>query len=151
MAATGTNSNSQTSIVDRLVSKFGLNKADVQKVFDEDRATHQAERQAAVNDKLAQLVKDGKLTQDQADKLTAKAKELADAREANRGKFKDMTDAERKAAIDKERDAIKTWLNDNKIDDQYARFVFGGGHLGPGGPGMGGMGHFDDQPPADSN
>lgn len=133
-ATNNTDTSGQSSIVDKLVTKFGLNKADVQKVFDEEKTTRDAERQQKTADKLAELVKDGKLTQEQADKLTAKAKELQTTRQANRDAMKDKTDEERKATMDKERDAIKTWLSDNKIDEKYARFIFGGGH-GHGGPG----------------
>lgn len=145
VASAATNNNQasgQSSIVDKLASKFGLNKADVQKVFDEERAAHQEERQQKVQDKLAELVKEGKLTQDQADKLVAKAKELQTARQANREAMKDKTKEERKAAMDKEREALDKWLSENKIDKQYARFLFGGGHGGPEGhKGRGGHGH----------
>lgn len=140
-AATNSGDSGQSSVVDKLVAKFGLNKADVQKVFDEDRSAHQAEREQKVKDKLAELVKEGKLTQDQADKLVAKAKELQTARQANREAMKDKSKEERKAVMDKEREALDKWLSDNKIDKQYARFLFGGGHGGPGGPGMHGRNH----------
>ena len=142
-AATNPGDSGQSSVVDKLVAKFGLNKADVQKVFDEDRSAHEAEREQKVKDKLAELVKEGKLTQDQADKLSAKAKELQTARQANREAMKDKTKEERKAAMEKEREALKQWLSDNKIDQKYARFVMGGGHGGPeghGGHGRGGPG-----------
>ncbi len=136
IASAATSKDSRTSIVDTLATKFGLNKDEVQKVFDEQKASMHAEREAKIADKIAELVKDGKLTQDQADKLTARAKELQTQREANRDKFKDLSKEERKAQMDKDREAISKWFSDNKIDEKYARFIFGAhrGHSGPDGP-----------------
>lgn len=136
-AATATSTNPQQSIIDKLVSKFNLNKEEVQKVFDQDRAEHQAAREAEVKTKLDSLVKEGKLTQAQEDKLIAKAKEMQSQREANRESFKDKTEAERKAAFEKERTAFTTWLSDNGIAEEYGRLIMGGpgGRGGPDGPG----------------
>ncbi|MEO6077841.1 MAG: hypothetical protein ABIP54_03570, partial [Candidatus Andersenbacteria bacterium] len=50
------------SLIDALVQRFGLNKTDVQQVFDANRTAHQADRQQHEADRLAQAVKDGKLT-----------------------------------------------------------------------------------------
>lgn len=130
--AATTSTNPQDTLIDKLVSKFNLNKADVQKIFDEDRAAHQAEREADYKAKLDQAVKDGKLTQAQEDKLIAKQKELQTQREANRDAMKDKTDAERKAAMDAERTAFQKWLSDNGIPQEYA--MMGHGRGGPGGP-----------------
>ena len=48
--------------------------------------------------------------------------------------------------MEKHRTEIQKWLSDNKIDEQYARFIFMGGH-GRGGH-MGQMGHMkgNDEP-----
>lgn len=142
MASAATTSNGQSNLVDKLASTFKLNKADVQKVFDEDRASHQAEREQAMKTKLDQAVKDGKITQDQEDKLIAKLKEL----QADRKEFKDMkeeTQAERDAHKAK-MDAFKQWLTDNKIPEDLARPMGGHGHMGPG------MEH-DDAAPTNTN
>lgn len=131
-AQTGTTSTG-TSIVDKIASKFNLNKADVQKVFDEDRATHQAEREQQEATKLADLVKAGTLTQAQADKITAKRAEMKADMEKNKDSFKTMTEAERKAAMDAKKTALDQWAKDNGIDAKY--LMLGG--RGQGGPGHG--------------
>lgn len=146
-AATSNSTDPQQSIIDKLATKFNLNKADVQKVFDEDRSAHEAARSAEVKTKLDQLVKDGKITQAQEDKLIAKAKELQSTHEANREKFKSMTEDERKSAMKSERDSLKQWLSDNGLTEEYGRYLMGRGggpkgmgmgdehhHMGPGGP-----------------
>lgn len=130
-AQTGTSA-SGTSIVDKIASKFNLNKADVQKVFDEEHAARETEREQRAADKLAELVKAGTLTQAQADKITAKRAEMKANREANKESFKDMTEAERKAAMDAKKAELDQWAKDNGIDAKY---------LMPGGGGRGGFGH----------
>lgn len=117
----------QSSIIEKIASKFNLNKDEVKKVFDEDHTARQAEHEARMQQTLDQLVKDGKLTQEQADKLTAKAKELKADRDANRDSMKDKSESERKSARDAKREELKKWLSDNGISEEYARFLGGGG------------------------
>lgn len=131
-AQTATTSTTSTSIVDKIASKFNLSKADVQKVFDEDRATHEAEREQQAATKLAELVKAGTLTQAQADKITAKRAELKADMEKNKDSFTSMTEAERKTAMDAKKTALDQWAKDNGIDVKY---------LMPGMGEHGGLGH----------
>lgn len=134
-ADTSTANGDSSSLVNKIASKFNLNKSDVQKVFDEDRAARDAEREQAAKDQLAALVKAGTLTQAQADKITAKRAEMRADMEANRSKFESMTDAERKADMDAKKAALDKWASDNGIDVKYV--MPGHGNHGPGGPGAG--------------
>ncbi len=136
-AVTNTGSNPMSSLVDALASKFNLNKADVQKVFDEQRSAKQAEHEEKVKDKLAELVKAGKLTQAQADKLLAKRAEMEKEREANREAMKDKTREEMKSTMEAKRAELEKWASDNGIATEYLRFLMGHGihGHGPGGPG----------------
>ncbi len=84
-------------------------------------------------ERLAQAVTDGKLTQGQADYIKATVAEIDALR--GTGSPEDQDDTVRdqvKAKID----ALRTWAEDNNIDMRYVM----GGHGGPGGPGgrMGG-------------
>lgn len=65
---------------------------------------------------LDQAVKDGKLTQAQADLVTAKHAEYKTAVEA----LKDKTAAERQAAIKILNEGLKSWAKANNIPEQYA-------------------------------
>lgn len=139
MASAMTNLNGSTdpftNLVDAISTKFNLNKDDVQKVFDEQRAAMQAERETQVKDKLAQLVKDGKLTQAQVDKINAKRAELQKEREAAKTSTDTKTREEMKTEMDAKRTELETWAKDNGISTEYLRYVMGGGrHGGPGGP-----------------
>ena len=132
--ATGT-----TSIVDKIAQKFNLSKTDVQKVFDEDRATHEAERTAEVKTKLDQAVTDGKITADQETKLIAKLAELKATRDANRTASQTQTDTERKVAMDKERTDFDGWLKANNIPADIMQQIGGGMMGGPRGGHRGDM------------
>jgi hypothetical protein len=125
-----------SSLVSAVAKKFNLKQSDVQAVFDANRTQMEAQRETKVKDQVAQLVKDGKLTQAQADLINAKRAELQKQHDANRTSMDSKTDTERKAAMDAERTALDKWFSDNNISTDYRYLVFGGrGHGGPGGPG----------------
>ena len=124
-ASAATTSNPQDTLVDKLVSKFNLNKSDVQKVIDENRQEHEAAREQKMKERLDQAVKDKKITQEQEDKLIAKLKEL----QADRKELKQATQSERDAHKAK-MDEFKKWLSDNKIPEEVARPMGGPGHHG---------------------
>ncbi|MDB5183053.1 MAG: hypothetical protein JWO47_837 [Candidatus Saccharibacteria bacterium] len=133
-AATSTTGTTETSIVDKIAAKFGLKKADVQAVFDQNRADHEASRLTKLQTKLKAGVTAGTITQAQSDAIVAEFKSLQTTRDANRGKMSTMTAAERKAAREAEKTAFDKWVSDNKIPTEYANMLHGGGHRGHGGP-----------------
>jgi hypothetical protein len=120
-----------SSLVDKISSKFNLNKTEVQQVFDEQKTAMQAEHEQKVKDEVAKLVTDGKITQAQADAINAKRAELQKEREANKDTFKDKTETERKAEMDKRKTELETWAKEQGISTDYLRYVMG---HGPGGP-----------------
>lgn len=126
--------NPQDGLISAIASKFSLKKDDIQKVFDEQRTAHEKERETKINEELAQLIKDGKLTQAQVDALKAKRSELQKEREASRDEVKDKTRDEVKAKMDAKRTELENWASSQGIDNTYLRYIFGGGH-GMGGPG----------------
>ena len=126
-----------SSLVDAIAGKFNLNKTDVQAVFDEQHSKMEATREAEVKAEIAQLVKDGKLTQAQADAILAKRAELDKERDTNRTADQNLTDAERQAKRDERRKALDKWAADNNIPIEY-RYLLKGGHGGHGGHGSGG-------------
>lgn len=122
-----------SSLVDKIASKFNLSKAEVQKVFDEQKTAMDQERETQVKSQVAQLVKDGKLTQAQADKINAKRAELQKQRESERASMQNKTDDERRTTKQQHRTEIDTWLKDNDIDTQYSYLLKSGRGHGPGG------------------
>ena len=132
----------QSSIVDKLASKFKLDKTEVKAVFDEQHSQWEAARQTKVETALTKAVTDGKLTSEQKDKILAKMAEIKADREKNHDAMKDKTHAERKALMDQKKAELKQWATDNNIPADYQKYIFGGGHgehgphRGQGGPNM---------------
>lgn len=132
-AAAPSSTTGQSGLVDKIASKFHLNKSEVQAVFDQNRTEHQAKRQQKFEDRLNQAVKDGKLTSGQKDQILAKEKELKDYRDSLKGKSPQEVHKLMKAKLDE----LKAWAKQNDIPMQYLR-------PGPGGPhgsGSGSPGH----------
>ena len=114
-----------TSIVDKLATKFNLDKSDVQAVFDEDRAAHEAQMEADQRQRLADAVTAGKLTQAQADHITSVMNEV----EALHGTDpRDETDSVIMQVKTKVHD-LHQWATDNNVDAEY---VMGGIQKGHG-------------------
>lgn len=80
---------------------------------------------------LEQAVKDGKLTQAQADLIKAKHQELRQSMN-----LQGKTAAERQAALTAQADALKQWAKDNGIPEEYAQ-IGPGNMMGKGGMGRG--------------
>ncbi len=145
--------NPMSSLVQKIADKFGLNKDEVQAVFDQDRqarfaemeknrVAHQAEMEAKLTAQLDQDVKDGKITPAQKDLIIAKRKEFEAARQTEMQSLQGKTGDDLKAAIEAkkiqmqtQRTDLENWAKQNNIDIKY----FTGGFWGKG-PGFGGMG-----------
>lgn len=128
MASAQSSSSNRDGLVDKIAQKFNLNKNDVQKVFDEQHAAHEAERQQRMEERLAQAVKDGKLTQAQADAIKSKMAEMKTFKDS----LKDKTEQERHDAMKTKMDELKQWADQNNIPKGY--FPMGHGMKGGHGP-----------------
>lgn len=125
-----------TKLAQVIATKFNLTASDVQAVIDE---TMKAERPNMEQNRpnrpqsLGEAVKDGKLTQAQADLIKAKHEETKATMDSMRDSLKNMTQAEREAAIKTQRDALKQWATENNIPLKYVMFPGGpkNGHNGP--------------------
>lgn len=120
--AQGTNG-TYSSIVQQLTQKFNLNPADVQSVFDQNRAVRTAQMQTNFEARLTQDVKDGKITDAQKQFILQKRQELQTQRQTNRDSFKNMNAEARKAVITTQRQDLQNWAKQNGIDIKY---FFGG-------------------------
>lgn len=121
------------SLVNRMVQRFGLKEADVKAVFDAQRQEHQDQMTARMEEKLGQLVKDGKITEAQKNKILAKHRELQDKKINKPNNWFEMSREEKRSLMESQRLELEKWAKDNGIDSQY---LFGLG------PGMGKGGHF---------
>lgn len=126
-------------IANAIAEKFNLNAADVQTVIDDTMKAELAEMEKNRPDRLAQAVTDGKLTQAQADLIKAKMEEMRTAMEGRKDMIKNMTQAEREAAIKTQMETLKQWATDNNIPKEYVMFL---GKPGKGQGGDRGIGQF---------
>lgn len=133
MVSAASNTDGQDGLVNKIATKFNVNKDDVQKVFDEDRAAHEAEHEKEISDRLQKLVDAGTITADQKTAIEAKLKELKANREAERESMKNLTEEERKAKMDAKRTELENWAKEQGLDLSKLRGVFHGPH-GRGGP-----------------
>lgn len=124
-ATSNSNAGSGNSIVEKLATKFNLNKDEVQAVFDEEHEARKAEMKQHQQERLAQAVEDGKLTQEQADHITQVRNEIeALVGDSRPGELSDET----RQQIKDKMEALRDWAEENSIDLR---------HVGPGGPGFG--------------
>jgi hypothetical protein len=127
-AQTPTPSNNQQTLVDKISTRFNLNKSDVQAVFDEDKSARQAEMQQKMDDRLTQAVTDGKITAAQKTAIEDKYQEMKTYLES----IKDKPTSEQKTLMKAKMDELQQWAKDNGLSDFF--MMKGGMHLqdGPG-------------------
>ncbi len=127
-AATTSTDSGADSIISKIATKFNLNKDDVKAVFDEEKTAREAEHQQKIEDRLAQAVKDGKITEEQKTKILVKLEELQKSRED----LKDKTPEQRREAMKELRDTLRQWAKDNDVPLRYLMFMHGhhGGPIG---------------------
>jgi len=109
-------------IVQKIADKFGLDVEDVGEVFEQERAEMWEKRKQIFEERLSQAVSDGKITEEQKQKILEK---------------RDEWQAERTAERQQHREEMQKWLQDNGIDANAL-----GPYLGFGGFGGKGFGHW---------
>lgn len=114
------------SIIQKLVQKFGLKESDVQTVFNEARQERQSQMQAKFEERLNQLVKDGKITEAQKQAILAKHKELQEKKQQEVQSWQNMTPEQRRQAKEVQKQELESWAKQNGIDLKY----FFGGRMG---------------------
>lgn len=108
LSNTSSSTDPMSSIIDKLVSKFNLNKSEVQAVFDEARSEHHKEMRTERLTALKKALTNGKITQAQYDHIVAAWKEIDTLHSA------DKTDANR-ARVHKKMEALHKWMDKQDI------------------------------------
>lgn len=124
LSGTSSSADPQSSLIDKLVSKFNLKRSDVQAVFDADHASHDKEMKTARETALKKALSSGKITQTQYDHIIGVWKQvdslMSQAKsETNRTKVHDLLDS------------LRSWMQKQNINQS----VMGQPPRGPGGPG----------------
>ena len=116
------------SLITKIAQKFGLKETEVRGVFDSQRADHLAQMQVKMDERLSQLVKDGKITEAQKKLIEAKHVEIKKNMDSLRESQKNKTPAERKLLMDTKKAELEKWAKDNSIDLQYVMPMGGPRH-----------------------
>lgn len=127
VSAQNTNPNTQDTLVQKVADTFRLDKTDVQKVFDEHHTEQKVQMEKKLDERLNQLVKDGKITEAQKQAILAKLKELHARKQANKDTLTDMTKKPRKEAMQKEKADLEAWAKEQGVD---LKMLFGGFDIG---------------------
>lgn len=106
-------------IAQKIADKFGLKVEDVQSVFDEERASHQAEFKQKYEERLTTAVTEGKITEAQKQLIIQKHTEMQTKMKENFDALKDLSPEERKTKMETERQELETWAEQNGIDMKY--------------------------------
>lgn len=114
-------------LIEAIATRFNLSTEDVQQVFEEQRKAHQEEMQAKGAERLADAVTNGEITQEQADAITAHREEMQTFHES----LKEMSEEDRQAAIETQKEENKTWAEENNIPEQFLMHEGPHGHEGP--------------------
>ncbi len=104
-----------SSLIERIVAKFNLDKSEVEKIFDEERAARHDRAKERLENRLDRAVQNGKITEAQKSSILGKHDELWNERQSNREKWRNMGPEERRAEKKERRESIKKWLSDNSI------------------------------------
>lgn len=126
-----------SGIVDRLVERFSLNRDEVEAVFEEERDEKHAEMEVREEERIAGLVEDGTLTQEQADALNAKRDEMRQSKEDLMDQ--DLSFEEMRDQMRSDMEEFEAWAEEQGIDLDAIRPEKGRGFGGHGHR----MGFFD--------
>lgn len=111
VAAAQSNS-SYPDLVQAIANKFHLDPSQVQQVVSDVHSQYAQKHEENLESKIAQLVKDNKLTKTQADALTAKLKDLRTQVEAT----KSLPEGERHTKIMQIMSDFKSWAQSQGIN-----------------------------------
>jgi hypothetical protein len=126
-AAAQTSGSPFSGLVEMIATKFGLDKNQVQSVFDQYQAqrrqTIDQDRLQRQKDRLDKLVQDGKITETQKEAILSKLADLKTKYTSD--SFRNLTPAEKMQQINAEREEIKSWATAQGIDPAYIMPGFG--------------------------
>jgi len=118
--------NGRDDLIQKLAQKFGLNEADVQAVFEQDRQERQQQMETNFEERLNQAVADGQLTEEQKNLILEKHRQIKDQREQNQGNWQNLTQEQKHQKNQEQRQELQDWATQNNIDLTW--LIRKGGH-----------------------
>jgi len=132
--AYGNGTDFRNQMAQKFSQRFNLNQAEVESFLNDSFQERQKERQTYQENRLNQLVLDGKITQEQKEAILKKREEMMNEREA----MANLSWEERKTEREKHQNEMKSWAKENGIDLNEIMPITGKGF----GRGMG-MEHYN--------
>lgn len=96
----------------RIANRFGVEKEDVEAVFDEAKADHFAKMQAKLEERLQKLVDEGKLTEEQKNEWL----EMHEEHIANMDSYSELSPKERAEMKKEHHEGMKIWMDENGVN-----------------------------------
>ena len=118
--------NFHSDIISKIAQKFNLKESDVSAVFEDVHKEHQAQRQAQIEEKLTQAVKDGKITEAQKQAILKKHEEMQ-ANKPDPEEFGNLTVEQRQQKMQEKRTEMESWASANGLDLQTMHELIGFG------------------------
>ncbi len=110
------NNDGKATMITRLAQKLGVSEDKVKSAFDEIHSEHQTEMKQNMEQKLTELVSQGKLTETQKTAIIAKMEELRTKHQNIKAEMQNLTPEERKAKMEAERAELEAWAKSQGID-----------------------------------
>ena len=116
-------SSGQDNLIDKLATKFDLNKDEVKQVFDEEHAIREEKRAEKLSQYLQTKVDDGTITESQKSMVESKLEELKNKREEF--KNQNITHEQLHEEMKKQKAELDQWAKDNNIPVDLLKPRFG--------------------------
>lgn len=106
----------QNRMAQRLAQKLGLPEDKVKSAFDEVHTEHLTEMKKTQEERLSQLVAEGKITDTQKQAIIAKLEEVRNQKLSNKDNFENLTLEERKQKMEAHKIELENWAKSQGID-----------------------------------
>jgi hypothetical protein len=125
--------NNHHPLIRKLVKRFGLNADEVQDVFFQHREEKRTERQARFEERLAEAVAAGTITEAQKEAILAKKAEIQSQFQERHQKMMNLSWEEKQNLKNQHRQEMAAWAEENGLEWPLWGIGFGprGGHFGP--------------------
>lgn len=110
-------------VIQKLAEKFGVSADEVQSVFEEVRAEHQAEMLTNFEERLDNAVQEGKITAEQKQLILDKHEEM----QAKMDALRDLDPEQAREQMKALHEQMQTWAEENGIDFPFVGFKSGFG------------------------
>jgi len=115
-----------SDLIAEIAQRFNLNQAEVQSVFDEQRGEIRARHQEMFEQRLANAVESGQITEDQKQLIIERHEQMQEERASSLENWQNLTPEERRQANQERKDQMEAWAEENGLDANFFSLMNGG-------------------------